>query len=124
MKVTKIPYKSTNQFSNLVIDYIEKDPKLKDFISRFPSLNNFKKQIKYKENHNIDRSLLVNVLRSQNSNLALSINTQNNIEHLLNQNTFTVTTGHQLCFFTGPIYFFYKIISTINLVEKLRENLP
>jgi len=124
LKVTKIPYKLTNQFSNLVIDYIEKDPKLKEFISKFPSLNNFGKQIKYKENHIIDRSLLVDVLKSQNSNLVLSINTQNNIEHLLNKKTFTVTTGHQLCFFTGPIYFFYKIISTINLVEKLRETYP
>ncbi|GIS08121.1 MAG: hypothetical protein CM15mP112_02330 [Flavobacteriales bacterium] len=39
-------------------------------------------------------------------------------------NTYTVTTGHQLCLFTGPLFFIYKIFSTINLVEKLTEKYP
>ena len=40
---------------------------------------------------------------------------------MLEKNTFTITTGHQLCLFTGPLYFIYKIISTINLTERLRK---
>jgi uncharacterized protein YllA (UPF0747 family) len=43
--------------------------------------------------------------------------TQQNIEALKVTNTFTVTTGHQLNLFTGPLYFLYKIISTINLTK-------
>ncbi|MBK7818598.1 MAG: bacillithiol biosynthesis BshC [Sphingobacteriaceae bacterium] len=47
-----------------------------------------------------------------------------NISQLGNTNCFTVTTGHQLCLFTGPLYFIYKIISTINLSEWLNKNFP
>jgi hypothetical protein len=39
-------------------------------------------------------------------------------------NTFTVTTGHQLNLFTGPLYFLYKIISTINLTKELKAKYP
>ena len=35
-----------------------------------------------------------------------------------------MVTGHQLNLFTGPLYFLYKIISTINLTEKLKKKYP
>ncbi|WP_416171478.1 bacillithiol biosynthesis protein BshC [Algoriphagus boritolerans] len=38
--------------------------------------------------------------------------------------TFTVTTGHQLNLFTGPLYFIYKIVSTINLAKNLQSAYP
>jgi bacillithiol biosynthesis cysteine-adding enzyme BshC len=43
---------------------------------------------------------------------------------LKEDNTFTVTTGHQLNLFTGPLYFLYKIISTINLTKELKAKYP
>ncbi|HBS12012.1 MAG TPA: bacillithiol biosynthesis cysteine-adding enzyme BshC, partial [Flavobacteriaceae bacterium] len=43
-----------------------------------------------------------------------------NIQSLLSKNTFTITTGHQLNLFTGPLYFLYKIVSVLNLVEQLK----
>ena len=45
----------------------------------------------------------------------------NNISLLESATTFTITTGHQLNLFTGPLYFLYKIISTINLCKQLNE---
>ena len=36
-----------------------------------------------------------------------------NIDLLISENTFTITTGHQLCLMTGPLYFIYKIISSL-----------
>ena len=39
------------------------------------------------------------------------------------KNTFTITTGHQLNLFTGPLYFLYKIVSTINLSKELKTKL-
>ena len=124
MESFKIPYSSTNQFSKLVIDYLNEDGQLKPFISHFPSLENFEKQIAEKQNHKINRKVLVEVLKKQNSNLSLSEQSKNNIEKLLSENTFSMTTGHQLCLFTGPLYFIYKIISTINLSQQLKEKYP
>ena len=40
------------------------------------------------------------------------------------KNTFTDTTGHQLCVFGGPMFFIYKIITTINLTQKLKKSFP
>ncbi len=45
-----------------------------------------------------------------------------NIELLEKENTFTVTTGHQLNLFTGPVFFIYKILQTIKTAEYLNEN--
>src|SRR5699024_3475973 len=36
----------------------------------------------------------------------------------------TVTTGHQLNLFTGPLYFLYKIVSAINLAKQLKNKYP
>ncbi|MBC8266127.1 MAG: bacillithiol biosynthesis cysteine-adding enzyme BshC [Flavobacteriales bacterium] len=124
MRRMKIPHKNTNSFSKLVLDYLNKDEKLNSFVNHFPSIENFEKQINEKQNHPVNRSVLVEVLKEQNANFSLSEKTKNNIESLLNENTFSITTGHQLCLFTGPLYFIYKIISTLNLSEQLQEKYP
>jgi bacillithiol biosynthesis cysteine-adding enzyme BshC len=63
-------------------------------------------------------------LKIQNNSLPLSKSSKENIDLLKLDNTFSVTTGHQLCMFTGPLYFIYKIISTINLCEQLTAKYP
>jgi len=120
----KIPYSKTKQFSNLVIDYLSNDEKLKPFISNFPNIDSFEKQIFEKQNYPVNREVLVSVLKEQNKEFNLTEISNNNIDLLSYEDSFTVTTGHQLCLFTGPLYFMYKIISIINLVEKLKEKYP
>jgi bacillithiol biosynthesis cysteine-adding enzyme BshC len=124
LKVSEISYQETNKFSNLVLDYLKKDEKLIPFINHFSTLENFEKQITEKKTHSIDRVVLIDVLNKQNASLSLSEKSKLNIESLKKNSTFTVTTGHQLCLFTGPLYFIYKIISTINLAEQLEEKYP
>ena len=120
MNVHKIKYKDTYYFSKIVENYTEKsvDPSM---YNRYPCLSDFSNQIKEKSNQYIDRDLLVSVLTRQNGSINLSDESLRNIESLLDSNTFTITTGHQLCLFTGPLYFIYKIISTLNLTERLRK---
>ena len=119
-----ISYKDTDSFTKLILDYIEKDEQLKNFVSHFPEIENFEKQIKEKKTHQIERDILVDVLKDQNGSFLLSEKSKTNINLLRDDNTFSVTTGHQLCLFTGPVYFLYKIISTINLCENLAEKYP
>ena len=124
MKVDKISYQETNKFSKLALDYLNKDEKLKPFVNHFPTLENFGKQINEKQDHLVNRDILVEVIRKQNASFSLSEKSKNNIDLLADKRTFTVTTGHQLCLFTGPLYFIYKIISTINLAEQLQKKYP
>jgi bacillithiol biosynthesis cysteine-adding enzyme BshC len=39
-------------------------------------------------------------------------------------NTFTIVTAHQPSLLTGPLYYVYKIASTINLCARLKEHYP
>jgi bacillithiol synthase len=43
---------------------------------------------------------------------------------LKKDNTFVVTTAHQPNLFTGPLYFFYKIIHAIQLAASLKAAFP
>ena len=122
--VHRIPYQDIQYFSKLILDLLNEDEKLRPFVNNFSTLDNFQSQIVEKRSHHVDRSLLVKVLKEQNRFLSLSELSKENIDLLKSDTTFSVTTGHQLCLFTGPLYFIYKIISTINLCEQLVEKYP
>ena len=121
-----IPYKNTGYFSKLMIDYLDETQDLKSFYNRFPKLESFKDQIEEKANNYSDetRSVLVSSLKKQYGIVEVSKETQANISLLESNKTFTVTTGHQLNLFTGPLYFLYKIVSVINLAKELKETYP
>ena len=120
----KLSYHQTKKFTHLVNDYLSKSEDIYNFYNRYPSLENFSVQWEEKSNHKINRKTLVEVLNDQNQTLTLSPLTRYNINSLLKEDTFSITTGHQLCLFTGPLYFVYKIISTIKLVDELKEKYP
>ena len=79
------------------------------------------KEISYVEKK---RKVLQKSLVKQYEKINCSNKVVENINQLKNKNTFTVTTGHQLNIFTGPLYVIYKIISTINLASKLKKKYP
>jgi bacillithiol biosynthesis cysteine-adding enzyme BshC len=121
-----ISYQNSGYFSPLMNDYLDQKPHLKSLYNRFPNLENFEKQIieKQANYNNINRTALFSVLQQQYSTIKTSHLTKQNIEALKVSNTFTVTTGHQLNLFSGPLYFLYKIISTINLTKELKAKYP
>jgi len=121
-----ISYRDTNYFSSLMLDYLDEKELLKPFFQNFPKLKNFEKQLHEKKQSfpASNRETLTKALKNQYKNLTSSEETTANIALLQKENTFTITTGHQLNLFTGPLYFLYKIISTINLTEQLAEKYP
>lgn len=114
----------TGQFSPLFLDYLGKKPELRPFYNHFPELENFGDLIKHRHFPEEHRQVLVASLTQQYNEIEISEPTVSQIEKLALPNTFTVTTGHQLNLFTGPLYFIYKIVSTINLAEKLNHAYP
>ncbi|HWY98496.1 MAG TPA: bacillithiol biosynthesis cysteine-adding enzyme BshC, partial [Bacteroidia bacterium] len=122
-KKTNISFEETGLFSKVFTDYIKGESYLAPFYQYQPTIAGFKKAIEDRANQNISRDVLVKVLKEQYSkNGSDAIN--KNIASLTDKNTFTVTTGHQLCLFTGPLYFIYKIITVINLAERLKKEYP
>ena len=121
-----ISYPNSGYFSSLMNDYLDQNPNLQSLFNRFPKLENFESQIKEKKTNyaNENRAVLVSVLKKQYSKISTSGLTLQNIEALENPETFTITTGHQLNLFSGPLYFLYKIISTINLAKELKAKYP
>lgn len=126
MPAKKIPYAKTGYFSKLMCDYLDEKNTLKNFYGAFPKLENFKKQIETKKLSfpSETRTVLVQQLKKQYQGFEISEATTHNIQSLLNENTYTITTGHQLNLFTGPLYFLYKIFSVINLSEQLAAKYP
>lgn len=128
MQVKKVDFRKTGYFSDIVLDYLTGSEKLKGFYQLTPEIKSFKEAIKKKDFPQKHREILVGSLQNQysrsNINKKQSEAVFRNIELLKKENTFTITTGHQLCLFTGPLYFIYKIVSIINLCKKLKEAYP
>ncbi|MES2747046.1 MAG: bacillithiol biosynthesis cysteine-adding enzyme BshC [Bacteroidota bacterium] len=121
-----ISYQNSGYFSKLIVDYLDEKSEIKNLYNRFPKLENFKAQIEEKQaNFSTEtRQILVDELEKQYTGFIISAATSNNIKRLKNSNTFTITTGHQLNLFTGPLYFLYKIVSVLNLCKTLKESYP
>jgi bacillithiol synthase len=119
---TEIDFSIAKSLSRLVSDYLAGKESLQPFYSFFPDNTGFEKIIQQRKSDTINRPVLVEVLKEQNYDAGSQI--RKNIESLQEENTFTVTTGHQLNLFTGPLYFIYKILTTIRLSQKLKENFP
>lgn len=121
-----VPFQQTGYFSKTICDYLDKKATLRPFYNNFPDIPGFKKQIEEKrmsvQTHS--RTTLVKSLKNQYKNLHASDKVKKNINLLQEENTFTVTTGHQLNLFTGPLYFLYKIVSAINLAKELKTKFP
>ncbi len=121
MKVDNIPVEKVRQVSHRDCSYYTNPELFKDFVSFIPSLTSFPDLIEAKSKHSVDRALLHKVVSSQYSQCNTSAKTKQNIALLEKDNTFTVTTAHQPSLLTGPLYYIYKILSTINLAQKLTE---
>lgn len=118
---TLIPYGETGFFGKLILDYLNDDSFLKPFYNRRPELGSFEAQMAEKGKSYRHRESLVSALNGQYSRAKLPVK---NISALDDENAFTITTGHQVCLFTGPLYFIYKIVSVINTCRQLQEKHP
>ncbi len=114
----------TGQFSTLFLDYLRQESQLQPFYQRYPTLENFEKGIHARIFGQEKRGLLADTFANQYNDMPLREKVEANIKALRHPTTFTVTTGHQLNLMSGPLYFIYKIISTINLARRLKEAYP
>jgi bacillithiol biosynthesis cysteine-adding enzyme BshC len=121
-----LAFEDTKLLNTLVQDYLLKKKETEQLYSHYPDKDGYKKLLQSANLFSdVDRHTLVACLTKQAQTVAnTSPHSLTNIEKLKDTSCFTVATGHQLCLFTGPLYFIYKIISAINLSEWLNSSFP
>ncbi|WP_439480212.1 bacillithiol biosynthesis cysteine-adding enzyme BshC [Chryseobacterium aquaticum] len=122
--INKIAFKNIESIPQLVKDFLNQ--KIEGFEDKTFSFDNFAQQIHQKQNSfgNYQREIISKAFTDQLSHLELSSKQKENIESLKSQNTFTITTGHQLNLFSGSAFFVYKILQTIKTCTHLKEKFP
>jgi bacillithiol biosynthesis cysteine-adding enzyme BshC len=104
---------------DLRADYLSGAPALRPFYKHALQGARAAELIAARSAFPIDRGLLVQELRAQNAALPHAAATLAHIEALAHPDTYTVTTGHQLCLLGGPMYTIYKITTAIRLAADL-----
>lgn len=122
--INKISFQNIESIPQLIKDFLNQ--KIEGFEENTFSLDHVIKQIHLKQNSftQNQRNVLSETLEDQLSGLDLSSRQKENIENLKLPNAFTITTGHQLNLFSGPVFFVYKILQTIKTCSYLKENFP
>ncbi|KFF75098.1 bacillithiol biosynthesis cysteine-adding enzyme BshC [Chryseobacterium sp. P1-3] len=122
--INKIPFSDIESIPQLVKDFLNQ--KIEGFENSTFSLEHFRNQIHIKQDSfsQEQREVLYNVLEKQLSGFTLSSGQKKNMDLLKLPDTFTITTGHQLNLFSGPVFFVYKILQTIKTCIYLKENFP
>jgi bacillithiol synthase len=121
---TNLSFEQTGYFSKIIIDYLNQSPAIKPFYTHPVSLEGMAAAIQARQLAQPDRNLLVNELQEQYKGIETSAAVQQNIQQLLQPNTFTITTAHQPAIFTGHLYFIYKIVHVIKLAHRLKKEYP
>ena len=97
--------KSTGLFSTTAYRLVYNQESLKELLQAPFDIAAVKNQATIKKSTYLkeQRAILHEVISEQYTGYTLSTQTEQNIAALKNENTFTITTGHQLNLFTGPL---------------------
>ena len=110
--------------SKLVRDLIQEDSLTSEFVDDYFSFDNIKNQVEKNRFTSEKRTVLVKQLIVQNESLALSAKSKDNLKALEFENSYTITTGHQLNLMTGPLYSIYKVVQVVQITERLKKENP
>jgi bacillithiol synthase len=107
----------------MVLDHLSDDPFVTGLQSYTPDMSGLKKAAAERQFSPDTRSRLLQVLERQYSGLDVHEEVAGSLTALAQEDTLTVTTGHQLCLFTGPLYVPLKIMNTVRLARDLQQEL-
>lgn len=131
MRTRSLPLAQTGQMHPLTADYLNGDPALRPYYSFSPDLEGIEEAIDMRGKFYVERAEVCTCLIKQYTALDPAFMEKeslvlSNIQALDTDgvSAFTVTTGHQLVLFGGPLYFIYKIASCIAYCKALSAKFP
>ncbi len=122
---TTFPVSAIYPNNKILNHFLDQSQSLKPFYAGHPSNESDWQEIigKRKSFSPEIRSQVTEILKKQNA-LYPSEKLQKNIELLSKPNTFVIVTGQQAGFFGGPLFTFFKTLSTIKWAEELSTKYP
>jgi len=113
-------------------DFPDCDPITKEFIDRNDRLHHWisawpdEKQLLQRAHKRVflqeTRELLVETISKQYRDSGLYDQIPANLNALLDPNTYTICTGHQLCLLGGPAFIWFKLTQLCSLARSVNEN--
>lgn len=117
-KMKLFDYKDVNFYPNLISDYLSGELKNKGLIDWDYTINQLEKN-KSREYSLETRKVVHEELTKQYSKFDLTAKEEEHLSLFSKENTFTITTGHQLMLLGGPMFFYTKIMDVIKLCKEL-----
>lgn len=118
-----IDFEEVKQFSEFDQFYAKSANQCTELYDYPADLDGIKNAIEQRKKYSIDRNTLVASIKNNYDELKIKVS-DSLINQLVEQNTFTITCAHQPNIFTGPVFFIYKLISTIKLAHQCNDNFP
>ena len=117
----RLSYAETGRFSPLVLDHLSQEPFVKQLSELPPDLDGLLSAARTRQFSKENRAVLSAAIRAQYEGISVCDKVRSNIDALAVEGTLTITTGHQLCLFTGPLYVPLKILNTVRVATDLAQ---
>ncbi|RAZ69992.1 bacillithiol biosynthesis cysteine-adding enzyme BshC [Planococcus maitriensis] len=108
--------------SKLMADYTNEEPKILQYFSYKPSLEQARTRLESLESHPVDRKRLASIIEGYMEPFGISEASRKNLAHF-EAGASVVVTGQQAGLLTGPLYTVHKAISSILLAKEASEKL-
>lgn len=123
MQVERIAYADTGRFAAPVLDHLADDPFVRRFLELPADLQGLERAARERQFDAGSRAVLCAALEEQHAGSEVHAAVRESLRKLRDPRSLTITTGHQLCLFTGPLYVPYKILNTIRLARESESHL-
>lgn len=117
-----VPYRATARFQPVVLDHLDDAPALAPFRAWSPDRQGAEAAAQARSFDPRTREVLVHVLEEQYAGLEVHPAVTASLQQLRHDACLTVTTGHQLCLFTGPLYVPFKILNVVRVARELHRS--
>ena len=117
MKKVRLDHELLGHLPDLAIRVLQSDPALEGFYRPFSKDPESSFLEEKKQHFSAEkREILTRVISEQYHDFQ---ELPSGINKLTDENCFTITTGHQLNLFTGPLFSWYKIIDIIKIAQSV-----
>lgn len=123
MHVERIAYSQTARFAAPVLDHLANDPFIREFLELPADMDGLAKAAAARTFDPHHREVLCDALEQQHAGTDIHDAVRSNLRKLRDPRCLTITTGHQLCLFSGPLYVPYKILNAIRLARDAEARL-